>query len=97
MLSHRIWDPKIAIARIAGLVASQWWGNQVFPPPRRCLDQRRLGALLEELYAEQSFGKEAGLKAIDEFAVGALMFDNSAPVAQSARLVRIPVNTAPWS
>jgi len=41
----------------------------------------------EELYAEQNFGKEAGLRAIDEFAVGALMFEDSAPVAQSARLV----------
>ena len=41
------------------------------------------------LYAEQAIGKEAGLRAIDEFAVGALMYDNSAPVAQSARLVAL--------
>jgi len=38
------------------------------------------------LYAEQNAGKEAGLKAVDEFAVGALMYEDAAPVAQAARL-----------
>src|SRR5262249_4438698 len=42
----------------------------------------------ESLYAEQTAGKEAGLKAVDDFAVGALMYDDAAPVAQSARLTQ---------
>ncbi|HET9804197.1 MAG TPA: M1 family aminopeptidase, partial [Candidatus Acidoferrum sp.] len=42
----------------------------------------------EALYAEQTTGKEAGLKAVDDFAVGALMYDDAAPIAQSARLVQ---------
>jgi tetratricopeptide (TPR) repeat protein len=40
----------------------------------------------EALYAEQNAGKEAGLKAVDEFAVGALMYEEAAPIAQAARL-----------
>src|SRR5258708_13312482 len=38
------------------------------------------------MYAEQDGGKEAGLKAVDEFAVGALMYEDAAPIAQAARL-----------
>src|SRR5713226_7688414 len=41
----------------------------------------------EALYAEQNAGKEAGLRAVDEFAVGALMYEDAAPIGQAARLV----------
>ncbi|HKN26222.1 MAG TPA: tetratricopeptide repeat protein [Candidatus Acidoferrum sp.] len=88
MLGHRAWDPKYSDRTLSRLVAGQWWGSEVLPASTA--DEwisDGLARYSEELYAEQNFGKEAGLKAIDEFAVGALMFDNSAPVAQSARLV----------
>ncbi|MGB2626013.1 MAG: hypothetical protein WAK20_04455 [Candidatus Acidiferrum sp.] len=88
MLSHRIWDPKFSDRTQSRLVASQWWGIEVLPATTGDVwITDGLGRYCEELYAEQAFGKEAGLRAIDEFAVGALMFDNSAPVAQSARLI----------
>ncbi|HTC40231.1 MAG TPA: M1 family aminopeptidase [Candidatus Acidoferrales bacterium] len=88
MLSHRIWDPKISDRILSQLVASQWWGVGVLPASTADVwITDGLARYSEELYAEQAIGKEAGLRAIDEFAVGALMFDNSAPVAQSARLV----------
>jgi Peptidase family M1 domain len=88
MLSHRSWDPKFADRTLSRLVAAQWWGNAVLPATTADVwITDGLARYSEELYAEQAFGKEAGLKAIDEFAVGALMFDDSAPVAQSARLV----------
>jgi len=87
MLSHRIWDPKSSDRTLSRLVASQWWGSQVLPASTADVwISDGLARYSEELYAEQAIGKEAGLRAIDEFAVGALMFDNSAPVAQSARL-----------
>jgi aminopeptidase N len=41
----------------------------------------------EALYAEQSAGQEAGLAAIDNFAVGALMYEGATPISQEARLV----------
>ena len=88
MLSHRIWDPKASDRTLSQLVASQWWGIGVLPASTAdTWISDGLARYSEELYAEQAIGKEAGLRAIDEFAVGALMFDNSAPVAQSARLV----------
>jgi len=87
MLSHRVWDPKASDRTLSRLVASQWWGTQVLPASTADVwISDGLARYSEELYAEQAIGKEAGLRAIDEFAVGALMYDDSAPVAQSARL-----------
>jgi len=87
MLSHRLWDPKYSDRTLSRLTATQWWGNQVLPASMGDVwISDGLARYSEELYAEQNFGKEAGLRALDEFAVGALMYENSAPVAQSARL-----------
>jgi len=88
MLGHHAWDPKYSDRTLSRLVEGQWWGSEVLPASTADVwISDGLARYSEELYAEQNFGKEAGLKAIDEFAVGALMFDDSAPVAQSARLV----------
>src|SRR6202171_4282797 len=87
LLSQRIWDPKSSDRTIARLVASQWWGIQVLPAtPGDVWISDGLARYSEALYAEQNAGKEAGLRAVDEFAVGALMYEDSAPVAQAARL-----------
>lgn len=89
LLSKRAWDPKVNERTIARLVASQWWASQVLPASLG--DEwisDGLARYSESLYAEQTIGKEAGLKAVDDFAVGALMYDDAAPVAQSARLVQ---------
>lgn len=87
LLSQRIWDPKASERTIARLVASQWWGNEVLPAtPGDVWISDGLARYSEVLYAEQSLSKEAGLRAIDEFAVGALMYDDAAPIAQAARI-----------
>src|ERR1700686_109306 len=87
LLSQRIWDPKASDRTIARLVASQWWGIQVLPAtPGDVWISDGLARYSEALYAEQNAGKEAGLRAVDEFAVGALMYEDSAPIAQAARL-----------
>jgi aminopeptidase N len=89
LLSQRAWDPKVNERTIARLVASQWWANQVLPASTG--DEwisDGLARYSEALYAEQTTGKEAGLKAVDDFAVGALMYDDAAPVAQAARLTQ---------
>src|SRR6266404_1316313 len=87
LLSQRSWDPKASDRAIARLVASQWWGVQVLPAtPGDVWISDGLARYSEALYAEQNAGKEAGLKAVDEFAVGALMYEDAAPVAQAARL-----------
>jgi len=87
LLSQRIWDPRASDRTIARLVASQWWGIQVLPAtPGDVWISDSLARYSEALYAEQNSGKEAGLRAVDEFAVGALMYEDAAPVAQAARL-----------
>jgi tetratricopeptide (TPR) repeat protein len=87
LVSKRHWDPKGADRTIAHLVASQWWGNAVLPAtPSDVWISDGLARYCESLYAEQQSGREAGLKAVDDFAVGALMGEDAAPVAQAARL-----------
>ena len=87
LLSKRIWDPKGADRTIARLVASQWWGNAVLPAsPADVWLSDGLARYSEALYAEQNAGREAELRAVDEFAVGALMGEDAAPIAQAARL-----------
>jgi aminopeptidase N len=87
LLSQRIWNPRSSERTVARLVASQWWGNQVLPAtPTDVWLSDGLARYSESLYLEQNNGKEAGLKAVDEFAVGALMYEDSAPVLQAARL-----------
>ena len=87
VLSKRAWDPKINDRVIARLVASQWWGNQVLPATRGDVwISDGLARYCEALYAEQNAGKEAGLRAVDDFAVGALMNEEAAPISQAGRL-----------
>src|SRR6266852_2999518 len=88
LLSQRVWDPKGGDRTIARLVASQWWGIQVLPAtPGDVWISDGLARYSEALYAEQNAGTEAGLRAVDEFAVGALMYEDAAPISQAARLV----------
>jgi aminopeptidase N len=88
VLSQRAWEPKINDRVIARLVATQWWGNQVLPATRGDVwISDGLARYAEALYAEQNAGKEAGLRAVDDFAVGALMNEEASPISQSARLV----------
>src|SRR5258706_526753 len=87
LLSKRIWDPRGSDRTLARLVATQWWGNAVLPASRGDVwISDGLARYSEALYAEQNAGKEAGLKAVEEFAVGALMYEEAAPIAQAARL-----------
>jgi len=87
LLSQHMWDPKASDRAIAHLVASQWWGVQVAPAtPNDVWISDGLARYSETLYAEQTTGKEAGLRAVDEFAVGALMYEDAAPVGQAGRL-----------
>src|SRR5258705_4285287 len=87
MLSHRLWDPKYSDRTLSRLVATQWWGNQVLPASTSDVwISDGLARYSEELYAEQNFGKEAGVRALDEISGGAPVYEKSAPVAQSARL-----------
>jgi tetratricopeptide (TPR) repeat protein len=72
---------------LANLAAQQWWGNQVaaasFADTWVTVGLARYS---EGLYVEETSGKEALNKALEDFAVGALMFDDAASIAQAGRL-----------
>ena len=87
LLSARQWSAKPNERLLADLVAHQWWGTQITAAtPSDVWITDGLSRYSEGLYVEQTSGKEGLNKALEDFAVGALMFDDSAPIADAVRL-----------
>jgi len=81
------WTPQPNTRLLANLAAQQWWGNQVAAAsPSDVWVTVGLARYCEALYVEETSGKEGLNKALEDFAVGALMFDDAAPIAQAGRL-----------
>jgi hypothetical protein len=81
------WTEKPSARLLANLAAQQWWGNQVAAAsPSDVWVTVGLARYSEGLYVEETLGKEGLNKALEDFAVGALMFDDAAPIAQAGRL-----------
>jgi hypothetical protein len=81
------WTTQPNARLLANLAAQQWWGNQVAAASSDDVwVTAGLARYSEGLYVEEISGKEALNKALEDFAVGALMFDDSAPIAQAGRL-----------
>jgi tetratricopeptide (TPR) repeat protein len=87
LVSARQWLGRPNERLLADLVAHQWWGAQVAADtPSDVWLTDGLSRYSEGLYVEQSAGKGGMNKAVEDFAVGALMFDDSAPIADAGRL-----------
>ena len=87
LVSARQWTAKPNERLLADLVAHQWWGTQITPStPSDVWLTDGLSRYSEGLFVEQESGKEGLNKALEDFAVGALMFDDSAPIADAGRL-----------
>jgi hypothetical protein len=87
LLSARQWLAKPNDRLLADLVAHQWWGAQVTAAtPSDVWMTDGLSRYSEGLYVEQTSGKDGLNKALEDYAVGALMFDDSAPIAEAGRL-----------
>lgn len=87
LVSARQWTAQPNTRLLANLVAGEWWGNQVLPASRSDVWlSDGLSRYSEGLYAESANGKDGLNKALEDFAVGALMFEDSAPIAEAARL-----------
>jgi tetratricopeptide (TPR) repeat protein len=81
------WSAQPNARLLANLAAQQWWGNQVAAAsPSDIWITVGLARYSEGLYVEETSGKDALNKALEDFAVGALMFDDSSPIAQAGRL-----------
>jgi len=87
LLSQRQWGPAANARQLSNLVAAQWWGDQVMAAsPSDVWLTDGLSRYSEALYLEQSAGRDGMNKALNDFAIGALMYDDSAPIAEAARL-----------
>jgi tetratricopeptide (TPR) repeat protein len=87
LVSPRLWGSKPNDRLLADLAAQQWWGGQVQAvSPSDAWVTAGLARYSEGLYIEQSAGKEALNRALEDFAVGALMFEDAAPIAEAGRL-----------
>jgi len=93
LLSQRQWGPVANSRQLANLVASQWWGDQVMAAsPSDVWLTDGLARYSEALYVGQSAGRDGMNKALSDFAIGALMYDDSAPIAEAGRLTPFSPN-----
>lgn len=87
LVSLRHWDTKVNHRLLAHLAAKQWWGNQVMAASASDVWLTDgLARYSEALHVEQTAGKEGFHRVLEEFAIGALTFEDAAPIAQAARL-----------
>lgn len=87
LVSARNWSDPPNARLLADLAARQWWGVQVSAAsPSDAWITDGLARYCEGLYVEQTAGHEGMNKALEDFAVGALMYEDAAPIAEAARL-----------
>ncbi len=87
LVSAHQWTSEPNARLLANLAAQQWWGNRVMAVSASDVwITDGLARYSEGLYAEEATGKEGLNKALEDFAVGALMFDDAAPIAEARRL-----------
>jgi len=93
LISQRQWTPAANARQLANLVAAQWWGNQVMAgSPSDAWLTDGLSRYSEALYVEQTAGRDGINKALNDFAIGALMYDDSAPIGEAGRLTPFTPN-----
>jgi aminopeptidase N len=87
LVSRRQWDPRVNYRLLAHLVAKQWFGYQVTPASSSDVWlSDGVSRYLEALYVQHLAGEEGFRRSLEDFAVGALMFEEDAPIAQANRL-----------
>ena len=87
LISSRQWTSKANDRILAQLAAGQWWGSSVLPATGNDVwVTDGLARYTEAMYAEQSGGVASLNRALEDFAVGALMFEQTAPISQADRL-----------
>ena len=87
LISARQWTTKANDRLLAQLAAGQWWGDQVLPASDA--DVWITGGLpryAEAMYAEQSEGVAGLHRALEDFSIGALMYETTTPIAQADHL-----------
>lgn len=84
LISKRQWTSKANDRLLSQLAAGQWWGDRVMPATAADVwITDGLSRYAEAMYAEQSGGVAQLNKALEDFAVGALMFEDATPISQA--------------
>lgn len=87
LISARQWTAKANDRMLAQTAAAQWWGSEVLPATTSDVwitdGLSHYGAAM---YAEQSDGVSGLHNELETFAVGALMYENTTPIAQAQLL-----------
>src|ERR1700735_5164519 len=87
LISARQWGTRANDRLLSQLAAEQWWGDRVLASTDSDVWLTDgLSRYAEAMYAEQSDGSAGLHKALEDFAVGALMYEDTAPISQAARL-----------
>ena len=87
LISARQWTQRVNERLLSQLAAEQWWGDRVLPSSASdTWLTDGLSRYAEAMYAEQADGAAGLHKALEDFAVGALMYEDTAPISQAARL-----------
>jgi len=94
LVSQRYWTARPDTRLLAKLAASQWWGDQVMAAsPSDVWLTDGLARYSEALYVEQTAGRDGMNRALEDYAVGALMYEDAAPIAEAGRLTPL---TSPY-
>jgi len=87
LISARQWTTKANDRLLSQLASQQWWGDRVLPlTSSDTWLTDGLSRYAEAMYAEQSDGSAGLHRALEDFAVGALMYEDTAPISQAGRL-----------
>jgi aminopeptidase N len=87
LISSRQWTSRSNDRLLTQLAAGQWWGDRVLPATADDVwVTDGLSRYAEAMYAEQSGGVASLHRALEDFAVGALMFEQTAPISQADRV-----------
>ncbi|HKS65943.1 MAG TPA: M1 family aminopeptidase [Candidatus Acidoferrales bacterium] len=87
LVSAHMWAQKPNEELLAQLAAGQWWGDRVLPATAN--DVWLTGGLshyASAMYMEQANGVAGLHQALEDFAVGALMYENETPIGQAQHL-----------
>jgi hypothetical protein len=89
LIAARQWSTKPNDRLLAQLAAGQWWGDRVLSTSSGdAWVTDGLASYAGAMYAEQTDGVAGLHRTLEEFAVGALMYEDTTPIAQAARLGR---------
>jgi aminopeptidase N len=87
LVSPRQWEPRVNYRLLARLLGEQWWGGAVQPASASDVWlSDGLARYSEALYVQSVAGTEGFNRELEEFAIGALMYEDAAPIAQASRL-----------